>query len=143
MRSKSLKETGEIARGFLGDLKPKNSAVVVGLMGDLGSGKTTFVQAMARHLGLTDLVTSPTFVIEKVYRVADQPFENLIHVDAHRLKNGGDLRVLGWDEALEGDKNLIVVEWPEKVHEVLPDDTHMVKFFYVDENTREIIFNNA
>ena len=96
-----------------------NHATVIGLFGDLGSGKTTFTQALARELGVTEDVTSPTFVIEKIYFLKDNQkpaenslrltktnhsenippiFEKLIHIDAYRLESGAELANLGFAE---------------------------------------------
>src|SRR3989338_1544300 len=74
------------------------SSTVVALSGDLGAGKTTFAQAVAKSLGVEETVNSPTFVIQKVYALSDQQWGRLIHIDAYRLKSADELRALGWDE---------------------------------------------
>src|SRR3989344_6867263 len=91
--SKSLGETEKIAREFLAKIivKNENGATVVGLYGDLGSGKTAFTQATAKCLGVKEAVTSPTFVIEKIYKLDRQNFEHLIHIDAYRLGSGNEI----------------------------------------------------
>ena len=138
--SKSLGETEKIAREFLAEniSKNENSATVVGLYGDLGSGKTAFTQAVAKCLGVKEAVTSPTFVIEKIYKLDHQNFDHLIHIDSYRLKSGDELLHLGWEEIAKNPKNLIFIEWPEKVAEILPNDIKKIHFTFVDENTREI-----
>ena len=138
--SKSLAETEKIAREFLAKeiMKSENSATVIGLYGDLGSGKTAFTQAVAKCLGVKEAVTSPTFVIEKIYKLDHQNFEHLIHIDAYRLRSGDELLHLGWEEIAKNPKNLIFIEWPEKVAEILPNDIKKIHFTFVDENTREI-----
>ena len=138
--SKSLGETEKIAREFLAEniSKNENSATVVGLYGDLGSGKTAFTQAAAKCLGVKEAVTSPTFVIEKIYKLDHQNFDHLIHIDSYRLKSGDELLHLGWEEIAKNPKNLIFIEWPEKVAEILPNDIKKIHFTFVDENTREI-----
>ena len=138
--SKSLGETEKIAREFLAEniSKNENSATVVGLYGDLGSGKTAFTQAVAKCLGVKEAVTSPTFVIEKIYKLDHKNFEHLIHIDSYRLKSGDELLHLGWEEIAKNPKNLIFIEWPEKVAEILPNDIKKIHFTFVDENTREI-----
>ena len=138
--SKSLGETEKIAREFLAKIivKNENGATVVGLYGDLGSGKTAFTQATAKCLGGKEAVTSPTFVIEKIYKLDRQNFEHLIHIDAYRLGSGNEILHLGWEEIAKNPKNLIFIEWPEKVAEILPNDIKKIHFTFVDENTREI-----
>jgi tRNA threonylcarbamoyladenosine biosynthesis protein TsaE len=140
----SLKETEAFARDFVEKLTQKaQKAVVVGLQGDLGSGKTTLVQGVAKALGVTKLITSPTFVIEKVYKLYEQKFDHLVHIDAYRLENGDELTHLGWKELVENPKNLIFVEWPERVRDVMPGNTVEILFTFVNENTRAIEIINA
>ena len=138
--SKSLKETEKIARDFVEKefVKNRESAFVVGFYGDLGSGKTAFTQAAAKCLGVKETVTSPTFVIEKIYKLDHQNFDHLIHIDAYRLGSGNELLNLGWEEIAKNPKNIIFIEWPEKVAEILPEDIKKIQLTFVDENTREI-----
>lgn len=114
--------------------------MVVGLSGDLGSGKTAFTQAVAKQLGIQDIVTSPTFIIEKIYKLNNQQFDHLIHIDAYRLESGAELLHLGWNEIAANPKNIIFVEWPEKVVDILPKGITMIEFKFIDETTREINF---
>jgi tRNA threonylcarbamoyladenosine biosynthesis protein TsaE len=137
-RSTSLQETHKIAHDFITNLLPSTHAVVVGLHGDLGSGKTTFTQAIAKTLGIEETVTSPTFVIEKIYKTKHQAFSHLIHIDAYRLERAQELQHLGWEEIIKNPENLIFIEWPEKVAEILPSDIKKLQFRFVDETTREI-----
>lgn len=144
MESKSLKETEKVAQEFvkgqLGNSVTKSDALVVVMYGDLGSGKTTFVKAVAKIFGLEKTVTSPTFVIEKIYKLNNQKFEHLIHIDAYRLKSGEELKALGWEEISKNPKNIIFVEWPENVKDILPEDKQEIHFKFIDENTREIVW---
>src|ERR1700679_1259702 len=111
------------ATRFAQSLSPRaDTATVVTLSGDLGTGKTTFTQAVAKALGVGEDVTSPTFVIEKIYQLKGQKFDRLIHIDAYRLENEHELKVLGFEELLEDPKNLILLEWPERVAELIPAD---------------------
>lgn len=153
--SKNTEETRIIAKNFLQNLKQtKNKALVVGLHGNLGSGKTTFVQFIAEELGIEGNITSPTFVIEKIYpvkfrqrrmgfnRASETENHNwpkkLIHIDAYRLKNGDELKTLGFEEILKDSENLIMIEWPENVFDALPEDILKIEFEFIDENTRRI-----
>lgn len=103
-------------------------AVLVTLSGDLGAGKTTFTQMVARALGVDEDVTSPTFVIEKIYQLTGQKFDRLIHIDAYRLESPHELEALEFKELLEDRKNLILLEWPERVAELLPADAIEIRF---------------
>ena len=138
--SKSLKETEKVAKEFLAKIivKNENGASIVGLYGDLGSGKTAFTQEAAKCLGVKETVTSPTFVIEKIYKLDHQNFDHLIHIDAYRLGSGNELLNLGWEEIAKNPKNIIFIEWPERIAEILPNDIKKIQLTFVDENTREI-----
>jgi len=139
--SKSLKETSEIAAIFLEEiLKIENSkagALVVGLVGDLGAGKTAFFQTVAKHLGVKGRVSSPTFVIMKKYPIKHKKQNFLFHLDAYRLKNARELLLLGWEEILNDKKNLVFIEWPQNVSKVMPFNT---KFIHIseDKNGRKV-----
>ena len=139
MRSKNLADTQKFAEEFLNNLMPlPGQATVVGLSGDLGSGKTTFSQCVAKILGVNENVTSPTFVIEKIYELTGQPFKHLIHIDCYRLESASEMAKLGWAEIVADPNNLILVEWPEKIADILPADMIKIDFKFIDEKTREI-----
>jgi len=120
----------------------RDAATVVTLSGELGAGKTTFAQGIARALGVEETVSSPTFVIEKIYQLSGQRFEKLIHIDAYRLKNQHELDVLGWKEIITEPKNLIVLEWPERVAEAIPENAIRIRFD-IEGDTRIISINGG
>ena len=130
------------AADFMRTLRPGAVATTIGLAGDLGAGKTRFVEGCARTFGITDPITSPTFVIEKIYSLKNQPFTHLIHIDAYRLQNAHELRILGFDEMLRNPGNIIFIEWPERVSKELPKNMHIITFSFVDEKTRKISFSS-
>jgi tRNA threonylcarbamoyladenosine biosynthesis protein TsaE len=120
--SHSIKETEVIATKWLADVSNRyvddNKALVVGLSGHLGAGKTAFVKAVAKELGIKEEVTSPTFVIMKMYDIdssAKSPWKRLVHIDAYRLEQPEELAVLNWKNIIADKDNLIMVEWPENV----------------------------
>lgn len=111
------------AARFITDLPPrKDAATIVTLSGDLGAGKTTLTQGVAQALGVEEAVTSPTFVLEKSYELTGQKWKHLIHIDAYRLVSEHELEVLGWREMAKDPSNLIIIEWPEMVAELIPMD---------------------
>lgn len=135
----SVEEMDALASSVATSLTPTTEgATVLGLSGELGSGKTTFVKAFARALGVEEHVTSPTFVLEKIYKLERADFDHLIHIDAYRLESGSELLTLGWGEMMANPKNLIVIEWPERVAEVLPSTMKTLRFVFIDDSTREI-----
>ena len=90
-----------------------NGAAVIGLSGHLGAGKTAFVKAVARELGVAGEVTSPTFVIMKIYETEHQVFKRLVHIDAYRLERRADLEALRFEEIVSDPNSLVMIEWPE------------------------------
>ena len=126
--SQTLQEFNASAAKFARSITPlQDRATVVGLYGDLGAGKTTFVQAAARALGITVMVQSPTFLIMKSYPLVGSHFSRLIHIDAYRLKHSEELQRLGFAELLRDPGNLIFVEWADRVSEILPSDHRVLQ----------------
>jgi len=138
--SKSAKDTAAAASNILNkEIKKKRSgALVFGLYGDLGAGKTAFVKETARLLGVKGVVTSPTFVILKKYKIKDSVFKNLIHIDAYRLESAKDLEQLDWNMAVKNPTNIIFIEWADRVENALPKNTARINFEFIDERTRKI-----
>lgn len=138
--TKNLQETADFAKDFLTKIKSKQTeATILALKGDLGSGKTTFTQFVAKELGIRDNVTSPTFVIEKRYVCAkDKMFKQLIHLDCYRLNSSAELLRLDWSEIIKDSQNLIIVEWPERIADILPKNYLEIEFEFVDETERKI-----
>jgi tRNA threonylcarbamoyladenosine biosynthesis protein TsaE len=139
-RSTSGEELQEIAREFALSLVPSSTATIVTLSGELGAGKTTFTQGLAAALGVKEPVTSPTFVIEKIYGLDNQVFERLIHIDAYRLKGAEELKVLGFDELLADEGSLVLIEWPEKILAAVPESATRIRFD-IDGDARIITIN--
>lgn len=143
---KSLGELCAVAEGFLREFAHMPSgehATVVGLSGDLGAGKTAFVKCVAGVLGIKETITSPTFILEKVYGIPrgsllGARFTKLIHIDAYRLEGGNEMHALGWEAVVDDPQNLILIEWPEQVADAMPKEMMIIRFEYVDEKTRTV-----
>lgn len=117
----SIEDLQKEAVRFVLTLHPSsNHATLVTLSGNLGAGKTAFVQALAKALGVTEHVTSPTFVLAKNYVLNEQSFTRLAHVDAYRFKEGDDLRSITFEDLYTDPRTLIMLEWPEMVSDGLP-----------------------
>jgi tRNA threonylcarbamoyladenosine biosynthesis protein TsaE len=134
----SEKDNLEVAKNFLENISPKDKAVVVGLYGNLGAGKTAFTKAIAKNFGVEDTITSPTFVIEKIYELTNQKFKHLIHIDAYRLEKEQELVSLGWNEITGDPENIIFIEWPERVIGIIPEHIKIQFTTLPDENSRQI-----
>ena len=136
--SNSIQDTATVVKKVLANLKPGVCATVLALYGDLGSGKTAFVQELGKLIGVDGSVQSPTFVIMRRYTLQDARYKFFIHIDAYRLEKPKELSRLGFEGLLADPDNLIAVEWAERVETILPKDCVQIHFKFIDETTREI-----
>jgi tRNA threonylcarbamoyladenosine biosynthesis protein TsaE len=109
---------------------------VLALSGDLGAGKTTFVQGIAQGWGSSDNVSSPTFVLVNVYRRADGG--RLHHMDAYRIQSALEAEDLDIDEMLSS--GALIVEWAERIQSALPGEFLAVEMSWADEEQRNMVF---
>lgn len=139
--TKSSQGTKEKAKELIRKLleNKRNKALVIGLEGELGSGKTTFVQGMAEELGIKESVTSPTFVIFKKYSIKYNSIKYFYHIDCYRLNSEKDMLDLDFKEMINNKDNLIIIEWAEKIKNILPKGSLRLKFHHLTENEREIL----
>lgn len=137
-----LNESLQFARRMAREFSPREGgALVVALVGDLGAGKTTFTQTLAQEMGITEDVTSPTFVLEKIYQLPHgSRFTNLVHIDAYRLNGSEELGPLGWDEIVKDAGNLVLVEWADRVKEAIPAASHWIFIEHGAGETRNILW---
>ncbi|MDP4009366.1 MAG: tRNA (adenosine(37)-N6)-threonylcarbamoyltransferase complex ATPase subunit type 1 TsaE [bacterium] len=139
--SHSLEETERIAVSFMEQLLPyckeRQGACVVGLIGDLGSGKTAFVQAVAKSLSVRERVGSPTYVIMKPYELTGI-FSTLWHIDCYRTEGREDLLRLGFERMIKDPQNIIFIEWADMIKDILPPSAILLSFSSMQENTRRI-----
>lgn len=138
----NLEELQTAARRVLAALQASDHATVIGLSGELGAGKTAFVKALARELGVREEVTSPTFVVMKTYDVPNHPrYSMLTHIDAYRIESDDEMRVLGFKDIVEDASRLVAIEWPEKIATIMPAYALPVALTIVDGTTREITYD--
>ena len=132
-KSNSVRETQNIAKAFAKSLKPGD---VLCLSGDLGTGKTAFVQGLTKALGVEDIVNSPTFTIVNCYS-GKMP---VYHFDVYRIADPDEMYEIGYEEYVYGD-GVCIIEWPELIGEILPEeryDINIVKNLEIHEDFREI-----
>jgi tRNA threonylcarbamoyladenosine biosynthesis protein TsaE len=129
----SPEETEALGRSLARELTPGD---VVALMGELGSGKTCFVQGIASGLDIKGYIKSPSFTMVNVYEGGAFP---LYHIDLFRVSSGGELDGLGLEEYIYGD-GVSVIEWADRAIGMLPERAIIVKFFYTGETQRRIEF---
>jgi tRNA threonylcarbamoyladenosine biosynthesis protein TsaE len=133
--SRSPEQTRRIGVRLGGALQPGD---IICLQGDLGAGKTTFVQGVAQGWGSRDSVSSPTFILVNVYRRADAG--QLFHMDAYRLDSTPEAEELDLDTMLA--QGPLIVEWPERIDGLVPNENLWVKLEHVDEEECEMKFKS-
>jgi len=146
--TKTEKETFTLAKKLAKTLR---GGETISLLGNLGAGKTIFSKGLAAGLGIKKHITSPTFVIMKIYpiksrslsgtRSAFNRVDNLVHIDAYRLKSYKDLEAIGAREYLGKSDTVAIIEWADRVKKILPKNTKFVKITNKGENKRKIIIN--
>jgi tRNA threonylcarbamoyladenosine biosynthesis protein TsaE len=131
--TKNYKQTQKLGEIFAQKFF-KTKGGVIALSGNLGSGKTTFLQGFAKGLKIKENILSPTFVIMK-------RFGNFYHFDCYRINKPEEILELGFKKIISNPKNIVAIEWPEKIKDILPKNTIYINFKFVDENKRDIIIN--
>jgi len=128
----SEKETVELAKKYASKLKGRE---VIGLIGELGAGKTIFTKGLAAGLGVKQTITSPTFVLMKIYPIRNSKFEirNLVHIDAYRIKTPQDIIAIGAQEYFNRSDTVTVIEWADRVKKILPKKTKIVNIIYKED----------
>lgn len=108
---------------------------IIELVGDVGTGKTTFVRGLAQGLNIKEPVTSPSFTISKSYALKNGG--NLVHYDFYRLQDPG-LMADDLQENLANPKNIVIIEWGESVNNLLPNNHLKIEIKYNEDDTREV-----
>jgi tRNA threonylcarbamoyladenosine biosynthesis protein TsaE len=129
--TRSAEETIELAALLAKGLKPGDA---IGLIGDLGAGKTHFVHGLAKGLGISGYVTSPSFTIINIYSGANI---TLNHIDLYRLGDHSELAELGLEEYIYAD-DVSVIEWAERAPEFMEDMRFVIRIDHINENERMI-----
>lgn len=139
----NLEGTKKFAQEFIDDLDQNDNIIL--LKGNLGAGKTSFSQAVLGYVGAEGPFTSPTFVIMKDYKVdfenrREARFKKIYHLDCYRIDESG-LDDLGWQDVISDKKNLVLVEWPEKISKSLPKKYIQINFDVLNQDKRKININ--
>jgi tRNA threonylcarbamoyladenosine biosynthesis protein TsaE len=116
---------------------------ILALRGDLGGGKTTFLQGFAKGLEIKEKILSPTFVIMKKFEIKNKKskFKYFYHLDCYRIKKTEEILKIGFKEIISDFKNIIAIEWAEKIKKILPKKIIWIKFEFINKNTRKIIIS--
>ncbi|MBI2640263.1 MAG: tRNA (adenosine(37)-N6)-threonylcarbamoyltransferase complex ATPase subunit type 1 TsaE [Candidatus Sungbacteria bacterium] len=136
--TKSPRETQKVAQ-MLARTLLKSHFNTIALEGELGAGKTTFVQGFAGALGIREKIQSPTFVLLKIYKIKKGRVRHLIHIDCYRLKSAEALIHLGLKNLLEDKDAIILIEWADRVRKFLPKNTVWVRFKHGSNHRERIL----
>jgi len=134
----SAEETQKLGEKLAKEIKSGKTAVVLCLQGDLGGGKTTFLQGFAKGLNIKEKILSPTFVILKHFKIKSSEFKDFYHIDCYRINQPEDILELGFEEIISNPKNILAIEWPEKIKKTLPINAIKIKFNFINEQTRSL-----
>lgn len=155
----SEQETIELGKKLASELK---GGEVICLYGNLGAGKTTLIKGIARGLGVKKVVTSPTFILMNIYQINSKSqvpnsnllspggrgwvrgkIQNFVHIDCYRINKAEDIENIGATEYFCNPNSIVVIEWPERILEILPKKRMEIKIEMSGENEREIEIINC
>lgn len=144
--SESPEETQEVAFLFINTILQQKGlkckqALVISLEGPLGGGKTEFLKGVAKFLKLEKKIFSPTFLIMKSFPCKTRLFDSLWHLDCYRIKRAKEIKELDFSEIIKNPKNLVFIEWGDKIKKLLPAKHWKIKFKIAGKNTRILIFD--
>jgi len=148
--TKSARETKEFAEKLAHKIlgrKHSKHAYVLALAGELGAGKTTFVQGFFKGLGIKVRATSPTFIIFRRHSIPSYAshgskvisYKSVFHMDAYRLSGDKDLAPLGFEEIINDPKNILLVEWAGNIRNALPGETKWIEFSHGKKASERVL----
>jgi tRNA threonylcarbamoyladenosine biosynthesis protein TsaE len=122
-------------------LKSKRGMVakILALYGELGAGKTTFLKGFAKGLGIKEKILSPTFILIRKFQIPKHKFQSFYHIDCYRIKKEKELLTLGLKEIMRNPKNIVAIEWAERIKKFLPKKVFEIKFKILGKKEREIL----
>lgn len=168
--SGQTKKLGKILAKEILQTESSGKAFIIGLEGELGGGKTTFLQGFAEGLGIQEKILSPTFVILKKFPIransclphresktllwgSNPPLTNRLvggeckfatfyHIDCYRIKDEKEILALGFQKIISEPKNIIAIEWADRIKKIIPKNAFWLKFEFLDEKMRKITVEN-
>ncbi len=138
--TEGAKETQKFAADLAKKLirKKSNKALILALEGELGSGKTTFINGFSKVFSIREKILSPTFVLIHKHEIADSQFKILYHIDAYRLNLEKDLLKLGIEKIFANPKNIVLIEWADRVKKAIPKNAIWLHFDHLEKEKRKI-----
>ena len=140
MNELTIKGTGDLGRAAREFLRMKGDKTIIAFYGSMGAGKTTFITALCNHLGVQDIVTSPTFTIVNEYKDAADRY--IYHFDFYRIKSLAEAMDIGLYEYFDSG-DLCLIEWPEMIEDLLPEETLKVLITVNKDFSRSLNWEEA
>jgi tRNA threonylcarbamoyladenosine biosynthesis protein TsaE len=119
--------------------KLDKTAKILALEGDLGGGKTTFLKGFAKGLGIREKILSPTFILFRKFQIPNSKFQNFYHIDCYRIEKEREILNLDFRKIIKDPKNIVAVEWANKIKKILPRKVLKIKFKILEKKEREIL----
>jgi tRNA threonylcarbamoyladenosine biosynthesis protein TsaE len=119
--------------------KLDKTAKILALEGDLGGGKTTFLKGFAKGLGIKEKILSPTFILFRKFQIPNSKFQNFYHIDCYRIEKEREILNLGFREIIKDPKNIVAIEWADKIKKILPKKVIKIKFKIFGKKERKIL----
>lgn len=113
--------------------------LIILLEGDLGAGKTTFTQQLGEYLGIKEIITSPTFTIQKIYPLEHPDFDQMVHIDAYRIESQDEVGPLRIEETLKMPRTIVCIEWPKNISDVIPSNAKKLQISIVEGDNRTVM----
>lgn len=139
------KKLGEVLAGKILKKELSQKALLIGLEGGLGAGKTAFVQGLAQGFGIKEKILSPTFILVRKFQISTyqnidiSKYRNFYHIDCYRIEKPKELLDLGFNEIVSNPKNIVCIEWADKIRGILPKNILWLKFEFRDKTQRRIV----
>jgi tRNA threonylcarbamoyladenosine biosynthesis protein TsaE len=149
IKTLSSQKTKNFAKLLAGEIlarPPKiSSALVLALTGDLGSGKTTFIQGFCKGAGIKKRITSPSFVLTKSYKLKTKSYKKIYHIDCYRIQKPKEILRLGFKEIINNPQNIVLIEWANRIKKVLSRNIVWISFGYgkkINQRSINVKFKN-
>ena len=132
-------ETRKIGEILAREISNPPKKIVICLEGNLGGGKTTFIKGFAKGLGIREKILSPTFVIMRKFKLCNKKLNFFYHFDCYRIQNSAEILKLGFKKIISDPKNIVVIEWANKIKNILPKNRITLNFRIIDKSKRKIV----